>query len=242
MIIKGYVMKLGIMQPYFFPYIGYFSLIKYVDRFVFFDTPQYISHGWVNRNRILKQDGTTNYIVVPIKKTSHLTPINMVCVNNDIKWQDKICGQLSVYKRKAPYYNYVLEVVKNIIHQPSDKLSELNIYGIQEICKELCISTPFDTFSQMELEIGTVAAPDEWALNITRAMGYDVYVNPPGGMSFFSREKYLDAGIKLEFLEAELVPYIQKIGHFEAGLSIVDIMMFCSVSEIKDMLNQYEIL
>ena len=56
----GDVMKLGIMQPYFFPYIGYFSLIKYVDRFVFFDTPQYISHGWVNRNRILKQDGTTN--------------------------------------------------------------------------------------------------------------------------------------------------------------------------------------
>ena len=68
-------MKLGIMQPYFLPYIGYFSLIHYVDEFIFFDTPQYISHGWVNRNRILKQGGGTNYIVVPIAKARRETPI-----------------------------------------------------------------------------------------------------------------------------------------------------------------------
>nr|WP_204162773.1 WbqC family protein [Sporofaciens musculi] len=61
-------MKIGIMQPYFFPYIGYFSLIEYVDKFIFFDTPQYISHGWVNRNRVLNQNGNPDYIIVPIKK------------------------------------------------------------------------------------------------------------------------------------------------------------------------------
>ena len=185
-------MKLGIMQPYFFPYIGYFSLIKYVDRFVFFDTPQYISHGWVNRNRILKQDGTANYFIVPIKKTSHLTPINKVFVNNDIQWKEKIYGQLSVYKRKAPYYAHVMAVIKNILDKPWENLSALNICGIKEICKFLSISTPFDIFSQMDLEIGDVSASDEWALNITKAMGYDVYVNPPGGMSFFDREKLTD--------------------------------------------------
>ena len=236
------MMKLGIMQPYFFPYIGYFSIIKYVDRFVFFDTPQYISHGWVNRNRIIKQDGTAGYIVVPIKKASHLTPINMIQINNDIKWREKIYGQLSVYKRKAPHYNHVLDVVTNILSKPWNNLSELNIYGIKESCKALCISTPFDRFSKMGIEINGVTAPDEWGLKISRSMGYDVYVNPPGGMSFFDREKYRKNDIKLEFLQAELVPYIQKIGHFEAGLSIIDIMMFCNVGEINCMLDSYNIL
>lgn len=235
-------MKLGIMQPYFFPYIGYFSLIKYVDRFVFFDTPQYISHGWVNRNRILKQNGTANYFVVPIKKTSHLTPINKVFINNEIQWKEKIYGQLSVYKRKAPYYAHVMEIIQDILDKHWENLSALNIYGIKEICKFLSISTPFDIFSQMDLEIGDVSASDEWALNITKAMGYDVYVNPPGGMSFFDRGKYIENGVQIEFLQSELLPYIQKIGHFEAALSIIDVMMFCNIGEINCMLDSYQIL
>lgn len=86
------MLKLGIMQPYFFPYIGYFSLINYCDRFIYFDTPQYIHHGWVNRNRILKQGNDAAYITVPTKKAARDTPINKIIINNALAWKEKIYG------------------------------------------------------------------------------------------------------------------------------------------------------
>ena len=113
------MLKLGIMQPYFFPYIGYFSLINYCDRFIYFDTPQYIHHGWVNRNRILKQGNDAAYITVPTKKAARDTPINKIIINNDLAWKEKIYGQLSYYKRKAPYYYTAIEVVKSEIGRAS---------------------------------------------------------------------------------------------------------------------------
>jgi len=79
-------------------------------------------------------------------------------------------------------------------------------------------------------------------LEITKAMGYDTYINPPGGMSFFNREKYAKNGITLEFLQSELTPYVQRIGRFEPGLSILDVMMFNSKEEIREMLGKYTIL
>lgn len=235
-------MKLGIMQPYFFPYLGYFSLIKYVDHFVFFDTPQYIVRGWVNRNRILKQDGTATYIGVPVRKSARETAIKDICINNDEKWKEKIYGQLAVYKKKAPYYKTVIDLMRDILDKKWESLSELNICGIEAVCGALGINRKFDIFSRMDLRIGTINAADEWALQISKSMGYDVYVNPPGGKSFFDIEKYTAQNIKVEFLQNELVPYVQKKEHFEAGLSIVDVMMFCDVKETNELLDKYIIL
>ena len=94
----------------------------------------------------------------------------------------------------------------------------------------------------MDLKIDKVEAPDEWALNITKALGYDTYINPPGGMSFFDRKKYEAENINLEFLKINLKPYIQRIGKFEEGLSIIDAMMFLKPEEINEMLDDYTIL
>lgn len=236
-------MKLGIMQPYFFPYLGYFSLIQNTDKFVFFDTPQYISHGWINRNRVLKQDGTPNYIIVPVQKSKRETAIKEMRINETIKWREKIYGQLTVYKKRAPYYNQTLEILHEILDKDyHEKLSVLNIESTKSICKYLGIEREFEVFSEMNLNIGEVRKPDEWALNITKSMGFDTYVNPPGGMSFFDREKYHEEGINLQFLQIRLKPYIQRIGHFEPGLSIIDVMMFCKNDEILDMLGEYDTL
>lgn len=236
-------MKIGIMQPYFFPYIGYFALIKYTDLFVFFDTPQYISHGWINRNRILNCDGEPTYITVPIKKAPRETPINEININTNMSWKEKIYGQLNVYKKKAPNFNTTMDFLHDLLDDiETEKLSYLNIYTLKNTCDYLGISREFFTFSEMDLNIAEVCSPDEWALNITKAMGIDTYVNPPGGQSFFDREKYEREGIKLEFLQSNLKKYVQRIGHFEPGLSIIDVMMFCKKDEILDMLDDYTIL
>ena len=97
-------MRLGIMQPYFMPYLGYFSLIKNTDEFILFDTVQFIRHGWIERNRILKPSGGWQYFQVPIiKENGRETVIKNVRINNSENWKSKILAQLQHYKKKAPY-------------------------------------------------------------------------------------------------------------------------------------------
>ena len=235
-------MSISIMQPYFFPNIGYFALINYSDRFIFFDTPQYISHGWVNRNRILKADGETTYITVPIKKAPRDTSIQEIRIVDDTTWISKIYGQLSVYKKKAPFYTDVYDLVSSILERHYTKISELNIDSTIEVCNYLGIESSFEVFSKMNLDIGTVRAPDEWALKIALALSENEYINPPGGKNFFDVSKYVNNGIELKFLKSNLPRYIQRTGTFEPGLSIIDVMMFCEKEHIKEMLEDFEIM
>ena len=236
-------MKLAIMQPYFFPYVGYFSLMEYADRFVFFDTPQYITRGWVNRNRLLTAAGEPVYMTVPIKKAPRETAIKDILIDDAQNWREKIYGQLSAYKKRAPRYRETAEFVHEALDgYEGSSLSALNIRTMTMTAEALGIDCRFDTFSEMELPIGSVNAPDEWALEISKAMGAEVYVNPPGGMDFFDKSKYDRAGIDLQFLKSGLKPYIQRIGRWEPALSIIDVMMFCGGDEIKDLLNDYTLL
>lgn len=236
-------MKLAIMQPYFFPYVGYFSLMVYADRFICFDTAQYISRGWINRNRILSSKGEPIYMSVPIKKAPRDTAIKDIEIDNSQNWTDKILGQLTTYKRKAPHYKESIDVITEILSSNEiGSLSRLNTHIIMKLAAYLEIECKFDVFSEMDLEIENAKKPDEWALNISKALGADEYVNPPGGVSFFDKTKYDEANIKLKFLQSNLKPYRQRIGRWEPGLSIVDVMMFCDRNEIMDMLNDYSFI
>lgn len=236
-------MKIGLMQPYFFPYVGYFSLIEYVDKFVFFDTVQYISRGWVNRNRVQKQDGSPDYIIVPVKKAPQKTKIKDIQIADSKEWREAIIGKLTVYKRKAPNYNAVKDFIKDILYESEySSLSELNCRSIIKTCEFIGLKGNFDILSKMNLQIGQIHAPDEWGLYVTKALQGDIYVNPPGGQSFYDKEKFKSENIKLQFLESELKPYAQGIGKFEPGLSIIDVMMFCKNDEIKEILAGYRII
>lgn len=235
-------MKLGIMQPYFFPYIGYFSLIVNTDYFVFFDTAQYEARSWMNRNRIINLNGGFTYITLALKKAPQTTPIKDMCLADPGSWAEKLLAQLTIYKKKAPYYDAVIDLIRALGTGGYTMLSELNIKSIARVCNYLGIPLQYEVFSHMKLPVHNVYAPDEWALQITKAMGYDTYINPPGGMEFFNRKKYEDAGITLQFLQTELKPYVQKLGRFESGLSILDVMMFCPPTEIQSMLKDFVIL
>ena len=230
------------MQPYFFPYLGYFSLIKHTDHFIFFDTPQYERRSWMNRNRILNVNGIVNYITVPTIKAPQRTAIKDIIVDNSQDWPQKMIAKMGLYKKNAPHYRETIDFFQSVFEKKYYTLSELNIETTVACCKYLGISQQFDVFSEMNLPIGIVTQPDEWALEITKAMRYKTYVNPPGGISFFQKEKYIESGIDLEFLQAELVPYEQHIGHFESALSIIDVMMFNSKKDIQEMLNHYTLL
>ena len=229
------------MQPYFFPYIGYFSLIKHTDDFILFDGAQFIRHGWIERNRILKQDGDWMYIKVPLIKAPQNNLIQNTYIDNDQPWKEKIKAQLQPYKKKAPFYNDVMALVEKVFDQDYETITSLNKKCLEIICAYLGLQKEIKTYSEMNLNIDEVHAPDEWALNICLALkDVDEYWNPPGGREFFDKTKYERAGIKLKFQSPILKQYNQKQEEFIGGLSIIDVLMFNSPDEVNLMLDQYE--
>lgn len=236
-------MKLGIMQPYFLPYLGYISLIKHTDRFILFDTVQFIRHGWIERNRVLKQNEGWLYIQVPLIKTGRDTLIKDIQINNVENWKNKILSQLQIYKKIAPNYFKVIKLLDEVFEDEYFNIVHLNKRALEKICDYLGINRKIDVFSEMNLEIETAKEPDEWALNICKALGNaNEYWNPAGGMTFFDKSKYENSGIVLKFQKVVLSPYNQKRTEFEDGLSIIDVLMFNSVEEINLMLDNYSLL
>lgn len=236
-------MKIAIMQPYFFPYLGYFGLIKHTDQFILLDTVQYIRHGWIDRNRILKPDTGWQYIKVPIAKHSRDTIIKDIRIKNDQDWQSRILGQLQHYKKKAPFYDQVIGLVEKIVYKGNHSIVQLNQISLSGICSYLGINAEIQVFSDMNLTIKNPKAPDEWALNICKALPkVNDYWNPSGGMDFFDKKKYHNNSIGLKFIKANLCTYDQKRNVFEKGLSIIDVLMFNDPTFVNAMLDDFVLI
>lgn len=237
-------MKIGIMQPYFFPYLGYLSLIKHTDEFMLFDPVQFIRHGWIERNRVLKPGNGWQYISVPLQKHSQGTKIQDIKIDNSKDWHEKIFAQLQHYKKKSPFYAQTIDVIKAGFSTTTDSITKLNYNTIKSVCDYLNIKFNCSIYSERNLAIDNVMAPDEWALNICKTLKYTEYWNPPGGQVFFDANKYEKAGIKLVFQKPILEFYSQRRGpdNFEPGLSIIDVMMFNSPEYINKMLDNFELI
>lgn len=236
-------MRLGIMQPYFLPYLGYFSLIKHTDSFILFDPVQFIRHGWIERNQILKPVSGRQYIAVPLQKYSRDTIIKDIKINNSTDWRDLIFRQLEHYRKRSPFYDITVEVLRTAFDIDTDSIVELNQNVLKKVCEYIDVRLNVGIFSEMNLKIEEAKAPDEWALNICKALGnIDEYWNPEGGMGFFDQNKYKTAGVKINFLKINLPVYSQRRAEFNPGLSIVDVMMFNDPKSINTMLDDYSLL
>jgi len=233
-------MKIAIMQPYFFPYIGYFQLINLVDKWIIFDTPQYIRHGWVNRNKIIHPNDGSQYIIVPLKKHSRNISIKDVQVNNDQNWKERILGQLMHYKKKAKYFNETYDLISECFDIDVNSLSKLNIFILERVCRFLDINFNYQFFSEMTINIESISHPGDWALFISNELKAREYINPPGGVDLFEPAKFAELGIKLNFIYPGEIIYQQgSKKNFISNLSIIDILMWNSKHEIKKMLNQF---
>jgi hypothetical protein len=234
-------MKIAVMQPYFLPYIGYISLMKCVDRWVFLDRVQMIKRGWINRNRVLKQHDGWYYINVPIKKYSHKDLIMDICIRNDEPWKEKIIAKLSHYKKRAPYYHQTIHLLETAFEEKFDCITRQNAHLLKHIASYLGFEFEYDILSEMDINLKSVKQPDEWALEVCKDLGADHYINPIKGKLFFDKEKYEEAGIHINFLNKNMKSYDQKLpnGAFIGGLSIVDVVMFLSPKEVMKRLDDY---
>jgi hypothetical protein len=228
-------MKIGIVQPYFLPYIGYFALINAVDIFVYFDDVQYIRRGWVNRNRI-KINGEWNYITLPIQKAPQTAKINQVYVVQDNQEIENIRKSIIFSYEKAPYYEAIRNLIVDFI-EPGQNIATLNIDLTNQICRYLGCETK--TLVSSDINKNDMLKGQEKIIDICQTLHGDHYINPIGGTELYFQERFQQVGIKLNFLEINKIVYFQGKGDFIPNLSIVDVLMWNSKEAIKQMLQEY---
>lgn len=234
-------MKIAIMQPYFFPYIGYWQLIHAADCFVLLDDVQYIKHGWINRNRILKPGGGWQYVLVPLKKHALTESIKNVQALDNENWKERFIAQLAHYNRKTPYFAEINQIIKDIIYINADvKIAAINFSIIKMLCKYFDLDKKIILSSEHHFDYSSVGDAGEWALRISEQVAASEYINPIAGKELFSKKKFSSCNIKLSFLRSDDIVYSQR-GSFEASLSIIDVLMFNGIERTKELLKNYHI-
>lgn len=234
--------RLGIMQPYFFPYLGYFGLIANSDRWIVFDPVQYIRKGWMNRNRVLKAGGGEKYVGLTLAAHERDTVIKDMRLAPDPARFDLFVRQLDAYKLlRAPHYTAVAELLRDCFTYPTEELVPFLTHSLERTCAYLGIPFHYEVYSQMGLQHPTPTHPMEWSLFTCAELGVAEYVNPPGGRDFFDPERFRASGIKLLFHEQALPVYDQRTPAFIPGLSIIDVMMFSTPERIREMLKEFSL-
>jgi hypothetical protein len=236
-------MKLAIMQPYFFPYIGYWQLISAVDAFVLLDDVQYIRHGWVNRNRVLKHGGGWQYIMIPLQKHAVGESIKNIRPNDSEDWKSKILRQLEHYNYRggAPFYGETEALLREIFSKISNEnLTGINAIIIRELCRHLEIGTQLMISSEKNFDYRSVSDPGDWALSIAVQMQAQEYINPIGGKDLFDPDKFSSHHVELSFLKSDEITY-RNAAVFEPWLSIVDVLMFNGRKGTQALLPKYTV-
>ncbi len=228
------------MQPYFFPYLGYFHLINAVDRFVFFDDVNFIKRGWINRNNFLI-NGQSHLITIPLNGASQNKLINEIETNLDEKQSSGILKTLGIAYKKAPYFDSVFPLVENVLLGSGRSIAELAMNSVQSVLDLLDIQKDIITSSRDHSQTRTLKGADR-LIAICKENGCTNYLNPIGGKEIYEKEYFSDRGVSLEFVRPGFQPYDQEISEFIPGLSIIDLMMFNSADEIKEIhFNSYKL-
>jgi len=225
--------SLAVMQPYFFPYIGYFQLMNAADLFVVYDNVKYTKKGWINRNRIL-QNGKNVVFSIPLRKGSDFWEIKDREISADFK-KAKLLNQIRETYRRAPYFERTLSLVERIVLKEETNLFTFILNSIREICECLAIRTEIVVSSSLDIDHSLPGKTKVVAL--CKHVGADVYLNAIGGQELYSKDDFSTHGITLKFLKSKPFEYKQLDNEFVPWLSIIDVMMFNSPDAIKECLD-----
>ncbi len=232
-------MKVGIMQPYFVPYIGYWQLINAVDRYVIYDDVNFIKGGWINRNRILVE-GRSKYFNIQLIGASSNKKINEIDINTDFRIINKALRIIEGAYRKAPFFEMVQPIIKQILKCEKSNLSDYLRNSIEILCDYIGIRT--ELISSSTLDKNCIKKGQEKVIAICELLGATEYYNAIGGRQLYSHNEFGNRGINLKFLEPKKIEYCQFGNTFQENLSILDVMMFNSKDRIQEYLNEYRLI
>ena len=232
-------MTIAIMQPYIFPYIGYFQLIKAVDKFVIYDDVNFINKGWINRNRILV-GGKDHLFTIPLKDASQNKLIFEVELSESEPWRKKLLKTIQQSYQKAPNYQTVFPIIEEIVNFDTRTINELIIHCLKRICSYLAIETEIVLTSR--IYNNTDLKGPERILDICKEENAQHYINPIGGMELYDKSKFSSQDIRLNFIRSTASAYPQYKNAFVPWLSIIDILMFNDLEKINSLLKEYELI
>jgi hypothetical protein len=220
-------MRLGIMQPYYLPYLGYFQLMKEVDTFVYYDDVTYIKQGWINRNNI-SLGGADYRFTLELKGASSYKRINEIEVGGN---REKLFKTFLQAYSKSPYFKKAEWLVYNIFHSKETNLFKYILETHTQIFKYLNLDVNYLISS--EVAKNDLLKGKDKVIDICNKLNASMYINAIGGQHLYDRQEFRDNGIELLFLQPS--ENISK-------LSIMDILMNHSKEEIKLMLDKYELI
>lgn len=227
------------MQPYFFPYIGYFQLMAAVDMFIVYDNIKYTKKGWINRNRML-QNGKDVMFSLPLKSDSDTLDVRDRKLGSDFN-RDKLLNQLKAAYRLAPYFSQTFPLVEQIVRHQDTNLFRFLHHSIVKTCEHLGITTEIRISSEIAIDHDLTNQDKVRAL--CQAVGASTYVNAIGGIELYSKERFREKGIELKFIQSKQFEYSQFGKEFVPWLSIIDVMMFNSRGTIQACIsNNYELI
>lgn len=232
-------MKIGIMQPYFLPYIGYWQLLNAVDTYVIYDDVNFIKGGWINRNRILINN-EVKLFNIQMKGASPNKLINQIELADNTIWKKKILRTIENNYKKAPYFIDVFPVLEKIINYDNNNLALYLKNSLEIICNYLGIKTKLVLSSDIKKN-NELKAQDK-VIHICKLLGADEYYNAIGGQELYCYQDFNDSGIKLSFLKTNDIKYKQFNNEFKSNLSILDILMFNCKDDILEMLLDYDLI
>jgi hypothetical protein len=231
-------MHLAIMQPYLFPYIGYFQLIRAVDRFVVYDDVAFINRGWINRNNLLV-NGQPSLFTVPLREASQNKLIHEIELDPSPKWREKLLRTIEQNYRKAPQFEPVFALTRAVLMGPETHIGALALSGLRAVCGYLGIDTELVETSRQYGNDHLRA--QERILDICRQEAATHYTNPSGGQALYDRGAFAQNGIALTFIRPNAVEYPQWGGPFVPGLSILDVLFFNPPERVQPLLDAYEL-
>lgn len=215
--------RLAIMQPYFFPYVGYFQLVAAVDTFVFYDDVAFIKQGWINRNR-LSLSGRTSWFTLPVVGGSSNLKINELEVQAGDVWRRKMLASVKQSYGKAPFFEHAYGLLADLLLSGESSLSEIAQRSVVNVARYIGLTTEFLASSGRYGNEEMCGA--ERVLDICKRERAVEYHNLPGGRTLYSADEFSAAGVELRFVEPNLTAYRQMAEPFEPGLSMLDVLMF----------------
>lgn len=236
----GSDLRVAVMQPYLFPYLGYFQLLNAVDRFVVYDDVNFIRQGWINRNNILV-NGAAHRFTLPLSGLSSFTAINEVHIDQRLFgiWRSKFMKTLAQAYSKAPHYKQIIILVDQVLDPAATHIGQLARASIEVVAGYLDIATTIIPSSSCYNNKSLKG--QERILDICRLEGARYYINAQGGSDLYDRTVFSSRGFKLSFLQPGLSAYPQGGGPFVPGLSIIDVLMFNAPERMRSMLNEFDL-
>ncbi|MEK5208047.1 WbqC family protein [Psychrobacillus sp. FSL H8-0510] len=233
-------MSVAIMQPYFFPYLGYWQLINAVDRFILYDNIKFTKKSWIRRNRILL-NGVDSLFTLPVKHDSDSLDIRerVLFDSFDVE-REKILKKIKDAYKRAPQYHNVFPIIEECFRYESKNLFQYIHHSIVTVATYLEIETSIIISSNIEMD-HSLKNKDRVIANCI-ALSEDTYINPVGGVELYDKTYFLENGINLHFIKMRSLDYKQFENEFISNLSIIDVLMFNSKEEVKKMLKQYDLI